>query len=461
MPVIATFFTDGQTLAARNHPASRVKSVRFELLDRLAMTCPESMPARHRTFKLAFVPLLVFSLLGQIAVVWTQLPDIRDGYFDFPLYYSAARIINDGNGPRLYELEVQRQYQKAFRPAGSDRDLPFNHPPYELLPLLIPAKFSFPVAHLVWSALNLTLLALIMVRVWLFIEPKHRALSALMLFAFFPTLTALKMGQDSIITSYLLVEAFVTLRRKQFAKAGGLLALGLYKPQFVLPLLGILALRRKWQCVITFLTVALLLGAISLAMVGWNGLLELFSLWLPMTRRGHVVWPELMTNLRGLIYIVLSLLNVSALTNALTLIASVLVYAVAIRLWSGETQRSELFDLSFALAIVATALVSFHLYSYDGMLLIIPLIIVVNQVLKEPETHPVKERILLTVLFVLFFPLLPNLLLMTGLLAWWALPLPVLFGIIALMVRRLSLAGSGATGALPVSLGEERVCGTP
>ena len=112
------------------------------------MDCPDSTPARHRVFKLVLVPLLIFSLFGQLAVVWTQLPDIRDGYFDFPLYYSAARIVNDGNGARLYDLAVQREYQKAFRPAASDRDLPFNHPPYELLLLLMPAKFSFPVAHL-------------------------------------------------------------------------------------------------------------------------------------------------------------------------------------------------------------------------------------------------------------------------------------------------------------------------
>lgn len=416
------------------------------------MICPESMPARHRIFKLVLVPLLIFSLLGQLAVVWTQLPDMRDGYFDFALYYSAARIINDGNGRHLYELEMQRQYQKGFRPVGSDRDLPFNHAPYELLPLLIPAKFSFLAAHLLWSAFNIALLSMILMRIFQFIEPQQRALSALMLLAFFPTLTALKMGQDSIMTTYLLVETFVTLRRKQFAKAGGLLALGLYKPQFVLPLLGILALRRKWQCVIGFVTVGLLLGAISLAMVGWNGLSELLSLWLPMTHRGHVVWPELMTNLRGLIYIVLDLLKFSALTNVLTLIFSVLVYGMTIRLWSGDTERAELFDLSFALALVATALVSFHLYSYDGMLLIIPLIIMANQLLKDPAADPIKGRVFLTVLFALFFPLLPNLLQSTGLLAWWALPLPVLFGIIAITLWRRSHAGSSATGSVAFSV---------
>jgi hypothetical protein len=410
------------------------------------------MPARHRTFKCVLVPLLFFSLFAQLAVVCTQLPDIRDGYFDFALYYSAARIINDGNGGRLYELEVQRQYQKEFRPIGSERDLPFNHAPYELLPLLIPAKFSFLVAHLFWSAFNIALLITILVRIFQFIEPQQRALSTLMLLAFFPTLTALKMGQDSIITTYLLVETFVALRRKQFTKAGGLLALGLYKPQFVLPLLGILALRRKWQCVIGFVTVGLLLGAISLAMVGWNGLSGLLSLWLPMTRRGHVVWPELMTNLRGLIYIVLELLNSSALTNALTLVCSVLVYGLTIPLWSGDTERAELFDLSFALALVATALVSFHLYSYDGMLLIIPLIIMANQLLKDPGPDPINEPVFLTVLFALFFPLVPNLLLSTGLLAWWALPLPVLFGTIAITLWRRSHAGSSATGSVAFSV---------
>ena len=94
-------------------------------------------PERHRVFKLIFVPLVIFSLLAQCALVWTQLEDIRDGYFDFVLYYSGAKIINDGNGAQLYNLEVQREYQKEFAGGDKDWDLPFNHPPYELLTLLI------------------------------------------------------------------------------------------------------------------------------------------------------------------------------------------------------------------------------------------------------------------------------------------------------------------------------------
>ena len=389
-------------------------------------------------------------------MVWTQLEDIRGGYFDFVLYYSGARILNDGNGAQLYDLQVQREYQKEFGVANQNRDLPFNHLPYELLLLLIPAKFSFPVAHSLWAATNILLLAVILLRLSPFVEGRHRWLFALMLFAYFPTLTALKMGQDSVITTFLLVETFVSLKRNRYAIAGGLLALGLYKPQFVLPMVGIFLLHRRWSSIFGFLFTGLLLGVLSLAMVGWNGLLGLFSLWLPMTQRGHVVWPELMTNLRGLMYMILDLGGLSGATNILTLALSILAYVITLRLWPRSAdERNELFDLRFALAVAMTALVSFHLYSYDGTLLAIPLIIMLNQILKDPNSYPVRHRIFLAILIAWFLPLVPNILLSAASLAWWALPLPFLFGVIAMEIWRCSkwtVGGDELVGtAVPMS----------
>ncbi|TMA91815.1 MAG: DUF2029 domain-containing protein [Deltaproteobacteria bacterium] len=408
------------------------------------MNCPPSAPERHRAFKLTFVPLLIFSLFAQCAVVWTQLEDIRDGYFDFVLYYSGAKIINDGNGAQLYDLEVQREYQKEFGVGyRRDRALPFNHPPYELLALLIPAKFSFPVAHALWAAVNTLLLAVILLRLFPFVEARHRSLFALMLFAYYPTITALKMGQDSVITTFLLVETLVSLKRKRYAIAGGLLALGLYKPQFVLPLVGIFVLHRRWSSIFGFLSTGLLLGAISLAMVGWDGLIRLLSLWLPMIQRGHVVWPELMTNLRGLVYMILQLGGITEATNVLTLGLSILTYVITLQVWPRNAEeQNELFNLRFALAVVMTALVSFHLYSYDGTLLAIPLTIMLNQVLKEKNPYPVRHRVLLALLIAWFLPLVPNVLLSAWMLAWWALPLPILFGLMAMEVWRRSALAS-------------------
>ena len=59
-------------------------------------------------------------------------------------------------------------------------------------------------------------------------------------------------------------------------------------------------------------------------MVGWGGLGGLLSLWMPMIQRGQVVWPELMTNLRGLVYMTLHLGGLTDATNALTLGLSIL-----------------------------------------------------------------------------------------------------------------------------------------
>ena len=401
------------------------------------MNCTSSSPQRHRLFKLIFVPLLIFSLLFQCALVWSQWDYIRAGYFDFVLYYSAAKILNDGNGAQLFDLEVQRNYQKSFGGAHRDWDLPFNHPPYELLPLRPLAKFSFPVAHALWTVISILLLALALARLFPFLETSHRGLFVLMVLAFFPFITALKMGQDSVITTLLLAETFVSLKHKRYAIAGGLLALGLYKPQFVLPLIGILFMHGRWWSILGFLSVGLLLAAISLAMVGPDGLMGLFTLWLPMIHRGHVVWPELMTNLRGLIYMALHPAGLTEATNVLTLGFSLIAYVTALQLWPRRAvEKDELFDLRFAAAVVMTALVSFHSYSYDGTLLLIPLIIMLNQILKAPQPYPLRHRIFLALLIAWFVPLVPNVLLSAALLAWWALPLPILFALIAVEIRR-------------------------
>lgn len=403
------------------------------------MCSSPSPPQPYRAVKLIFVPLLLFSLITQGAIVWTQLEEIRDGYFDFPLYYAAAKIINDGNGARLYDLAVQRDYQKEFGARDKDWDLPFNHPPYELLILLPLAKLSFPMAHALWTAMNLLLLALTLARFFPFVQPKQRPLFVLVVLAYFPTITTLKMGQDSILTTFLLVETYISLRRQRHGVAGALLALGLYKPQFVLPLLGILALQGRRPLIASFLGTGLLLGFISLGMVGWDGLMGLFSLWLSMVDRGHIVWPERMTNLRGMVYVILNLVGLSAATNSITVALSALAFIVTLRLWPPTLdQEDPIFDLRFALGLIMTALVSFHCYPYDATFLSIPVIILLNQVLKEPQPSSLRHRVLWVLLIMLFFPFVPNLLLSASAIAWWAMPLIALFVVTAIEIVRRS-----------------------
>lgn len=381
-----------------------------------------------QAFKLVFVPVLVFSLIAQIALAWTQLDDIRAGYFDFPLYYSAAKIIDDGHRTQLYDLSVQRKYQEALRPP-MEADLPFNHLPYELLLLLPLSGLSMPAAHALWACFNALLLAAILLRLMPLIEPQQQWLAGLMLVAFFPAATTLKMGQDSVLTTYVLTETLLSLKAGRYAFAGCWLAAGLYKPQFVLPIAGFLFMQRCRPAILGFCAAAAVILGICFAMVGGSGLAQLLSLWLPMTGRGNYVWPELMVNLRGLSHLFLNYGNVADATNIATFLLSGLVYYLSWRLWNAKTRGN--LEIRYSLAVLATALVSFHLYSYDTMLLILPLILVLNYVLKGHWQSAYLQPVVLATAILMFLPLLPNILVKAWALAWWTVPVLVLYGLLA------------------------------
>jgi hypothetical protein len=398
-------------------------------------TQPDDLFTRRlRVFKLIFVPVLILSLAGQIAVVWTQFSYIRDGYFDFILYHSAARIVADGRGEQLYDPGLQQKYQKDFRVAPSIRSLPFNHLPYELLLFLPLAQLNFSEAQTIWLALNLLLTVAMAWRWSDYVTNVPPGLLTLMTLAFFPALTTLKMGQDSLITTSILVETFINFKQRRFTVAGGILALGIYKPQLILPFAGILLGAGYWRTVGGFVAVSVLLAVVSLFMVGWHGLAGLLALWSPMTDRGNVVWPELMLNLRGLVYMTLDVFGGTGMTNIIVLIASVIVFLLTLVCWRRVgSESSNRFELQFALATTMTALVSFHLYSYDGMLLLIPLALTLNYVLRG-RLMSLRHRFFLALLIVFFLPLVPNVLLSHAVLAWWALPLPILFTFLLLEV---------------------------
>ena len=109
----------------------------------------------------------------------------------------------------------------------------------------------------------------------------------------------------------ILVGVFASLKYRRDVAARGILALGLYKPQLVLPLAGILLMRRNWPTVIGFAATAACLAAISLAMVSWEGILGLSSIVLEMDRPTTIVYPAHMANLRGLFFPLLSLFPIA------------------------------------------------------------------------------------------------------------------------------------------------------
>lgn len=85
-----------------------------------------------------------------------------------------------------------------------------------------------------------------------------------------------------------------------------------------------------------------------------------------------------------------------------------------------------------------TTLFSFHLYSSNGALVAIPMILMLDHFVNARQSMPKPQRIFLLVFIIMFLPLVPNILLSEALLAWWALSIPVKFWAITTELRHQS-----------------------
>jgi hypothetical protein len=244
------------------------------------------------------------------------------------------------------------------------------------------------------------------------------------LIAFYPTTAALLQGQDSILSTFLMAAVFAGLKKKRDALAGISLALGLYKPQLVFPLAALLLLKRRWGAVLGFGTAAVLLGMISLALVGWSGLTDYLRLLSWMDRSHYTIVPVRMANLRGLAETLSGFGPLGQMTSLAVLAICVVFYAWSVLLWKGDWEpKNPQFDLAFSHMVIASLLLSYHLYVHDLMLLVIPLVLMMNHVLSE-RTQAALVRPIFLILLPMFYCSLGALwLLKKDLFAWAAIAL--------------------------------------
>jgi len=314
---------------------------------------------QNRHFLLAgFVFLLWVELFSLGRAVWNVQPEA----FDFRQLYSAGAMVRAEDGARLYEANQLQTYEDRL---VSPRDgvLPFNHPAYETLFYLPLTLLSYRSAYYAMTIVNLILLMGLVFA----LRPQIRALSevwvwlpTMIFLGFLPFAVTVIQGQDSVLLTLCIALAGLALDRGREREAGLLLALGLFKFQFILPIALLLALWRKWKTVGWFAAGACLLGAMSLAITGPGATSEYFhslnSMSSTLSKAAEDVYgihPAVMPNLRGLCYP----------STALTVLLSVLLLG-----WAATRKYS------FDLAVLVAVLVSYHCLYHDLSVLAVPLI---------------------------------------------------------------------------------------
>jgi Glycosyltransferase family 87 len=377
--------------------------------------------------------LLGISVAGMLCLhvlfLWNAWLQIQQGYGDFSIFYTAGKIVSNGGGAGLYDPAQQYSVQQEFAPNVSVRQgaLPFNHPPFEALMFVPLTLLPYAFALAAWSAVNLALLLV----VGKILRRRFSVLDGIagwqwlaMELAFYPVFISLMQGQDSILLLCLYVFAFEGLERKADFSAGCCLGLGMFRFPLVLPMILIFLYWRRWRFVSGAVLVSLGLSLLSAWVVGFSGLLRYprYVWHLEKTTGGGTILPGLMSNVRGLMASLLGGLVTPQTLLILTLLGSAFLLWIALP--AGFARAA--FDLKFALAIVVTVLVSYHSYSYDWCLLILPLVIVADHCARFRSGPPRHQFLpILPVVPLLISPLFFLLWLRWHNLSWLAIPLLV------------------------------------
>ena len=336
---------------------------------------------RARTYALVLVGLLVVAWVDVLALGSAPLNASGAPMSgDFVAFHSAGRMVSSGRAPELYDHAAMSEIQQALV-EGRIPNLydAYRNPPFFAALFAPLAPLDLLPAFAVYSVLSLACLALALWRLvqeaaWL--RSRWWGLVVLVL-AFPPVYFGLIDGENATISLLLYVLIYRSLAHGQDRAAGAWAALGLFKPQlfFVFPI--VFAAASRWRALRTYVIVGVVIGGISLAMVGPDGL----SAWLrilvePETGNARAnAWR--MASLKSFF----DLLLPDQTLLALTLYAGCacgLVLTVA-RAWF--RRRSESLPTLWAMTCLVAALVDPHLVDYDLTILVaaIPAVAVARQ----------------------------------------------------------------------------------
>jgi glycosyl transferase family 87 len=298
----------------------------------------------------AFAIAVVFVVAALAAVALARSASI---VADFLSFWAAGHLTAGGQPAWAYDLA--RHHALEAQAVSRVGILPFPYPPPFLLVVVPFGLLPFWIALAAWIAISAALYLIASRRI---VEPRF-ALAQAAAAANFVT------GQNGFLTSAIFIGGVSLLATRPFA-AGAILGLLCFKPQLAILLPVALIAGREWRAIAGGVasTIALLIAALLLfGMDSYRGFLALlphFSQWLSA---GRWPWGEMAST-----FALLRALGVP--TAAALLIHGAIALGAAVL-----TARAWALKLETRVPILAAAtlLIPPYLFTYDALLLTIPL----------------------------------------------------------------------------------------
>lgn len=309
--------------------------------------------------------------LGVSYIMLLRGGSVRIQQSDLLVYYSASRLVLHGHGGAIYDFPVLKSVEASmFHSLLLIRsEAVFLYPPFVALVLAPLAATGYGTAYLLWFLLNCALLAgvLVALRRYLNLRRSGALLLAAAGASFFPVFATLAQGQISIVLLAVIAASFLALRSGREVLSGGLLAIALIKPPYVIPFLFLLLVQRRWRALAGFSAVAAALALVPMAFLGtainqqYIHLLRVATGW--HTTSGGFS-PRANQDFAGFFHLLLAPSLATALQGLCSVGALATVFVVA--------RRRSAVEIPFAIATVAALLVNPHVLIHDLSLLLIP-----------------------------------------------------------------------------------------
>jgi len=190
---------------------------------------------------------------------------------DFPSFYAAGSIVADGlDSGSLYDSGVQADYEQPL--IGPDATfLPFSYPaqfavayaPLSMLPYRISAGLGSALMVLAVIA------AVFLVRPMVPVIDEWVGVAAMVAVGFFPLTWSLVIGQNVALTLVLFAWVWRSLHHGDEVAAGVAVALMMFRPQYGIPLLGLLLVGRHFRAVGAAAAAMTAIWSATSLVVGW------------------------------------------------------------------------------------------------------------------------------------------------------------------------------------------------
>jgi hypothetical protein len=296
---------------------------------------------------------------------------------DYRAFWGAGYIANRWGYAEIYNIQRLSDVQLSLTPQISPDDfypIPAPYFPIFLMPFqllaLIPAKVSFWL----WEIINVVGMVLYLrffIQRYDISTGRNRPILLVMLFM--PVFNNLWWGQPGLWLMICAGEFFWSMQKQNFFRAGIWMSGLILKPQLLLLILPALVLQGAWRSLFGFIISAGVLGIISLALIGINGLHNYVSLmlfWGKADSDLQAINPLLMINWR-MFGLHLGRFLTPDIGWIVAIAGTVITVLASLRLWrkpmdtSGEKFAFALFGL-----LVATCAITWHSHQHSLMIAI-------------------------------------------------------------------------------------------